>query len=79
MTPSPPKLKAAVEAMKVGNGMEPGVSQGPLINADAVEKVEEHVADALSLGASIVTGGKRTAWAATSTSRRCWRTCRTTR
>jgi len=53
------KLKAAVEAMKVGNGMEPGVSQGPLINAAAVEKVEEHVKNALSLGASIVTGGKR--------------------
>src|SRR6201996_3388853 len=53
------KLKAAVEAMKVGPGMEPGVSQGPLINADAVKKVEEHVANALSLGASVVTGGHR--------------------
>jgi len=53
------KLKAAVEAMKVGNGMEPGVTQGPLINADAVAKVEEHIQDALSLGASVVTGGKR--------------------
>jgi succinate-semialdehyde dehydrogenase/glutarate-semialdehyde dehydrogenase len=53
------KLKAAVEAMKVGNGMEPGVTQGPLINADAVAKVEEHVSDALSRGASVVTGGKR--------------------
>jgi succinate-semialdehyde dehydrogenase / glutarate-semialdehyde dehydrogenase len=53
------KLKAAVEAMKVGNGMEPGVSQGPLINAAAVEKVEEHIQNALSLGASVVTGGKR--------------------
>jgi succinate-semialdehyde dehydrogenase/glutarate-semialdehyde dehydrogenase len=53
------KLKAAVEAMKVGNGMEPGVSQGPLINADAVKKVEQHVANALSLGASVVTGGHR--------------------
>jgi succinate-semialdehyde dehydrogenase/glutarate-semialdehyde dehydrogenase len=53
------KLKAAVEAMKVGNGMEPGVSQGPLINADAVAKVEEHIADALKRGAAVVTGGKR--------------------
>jgi succinate-semialdehyde dehydrogenase / glutarate-semialdehyde dehydrogenase len=53
------KLRAAVEAMKVGNGMEPGVSQGPLINADAVKKVEEHIADALKRGASVVTGGKR--------------------
>jgi succinate-semialdehyde dehydrogenase / glutarate-semialdehyde dehydrogenase len=53
------KLKAAVEAMKVGNGMEAGVTQGPLINADAVTKVEEHIANAMSLGANIVTGGKR--------------------
>ncbi|MBX9698985.1 MAG: NAD-dependent succinate-semialdehyde dehydrogenase, partial [Acetobacteraceae bacterium] len=53
------KLKAAVEALKVGNGMEPGVTQGPLINADAVTKVEEHIADATARGARIVTGGKR--------------------
>jgi succinate-semialdehyde dehydrogenase/glutarate-semialdehyde dehydrogenase len=53
------KLKTAVEAMKVGNGMEPGVSQGPLINADAVKKVEEHIADAVKRGASVVTGGHR--------------------
>ena len=53
------KLKTAVEAMKVGNGMEPGVAQGPLINADAVAKVEEHIADALKRGASVVTGGHR--------------------
>ena len=53
------KLKTAVETMKVGNGMEPGVSQGPLINADAVKKVEEHIADALQRGAKVVTGGHR--------------------
>ena len=53
------KLKIAVEAMKVGNGMETGVTQGPLINADAVAKVEEHIADALKRGASVVTGGAR--------------------
>ncbi|PPQ30923.1 NAD-dependent succinate-semialdehyde dehydrogenase [Rhodopila globiformis] len=53
------KLKAAVEAMKVGNGMEPGVTQGPLINADAVTKVQEHIANALSMGASVVTGGSK--------------------
>jgi succinate-semialdehyde dehydrogenase/glutarate-semialdehyde dehydrogenase len=53
------KLKAAVEAMKVGNGMDAGVTQGPLINPDAVTKVEEHIANALSLGANVVTGGKR--------------------
>ncbi|HUD59923.1 MAG TPA: NAD-dependent succinate-semialdehyde dehydrogenase [Acetobacteraceae bacterium] len=53
------KLKTAVEAMKVGNGMEAGVSQGPLINADAVKKVEEHIADAVKRGATVVTGGHR--------------------
>ena len=53
------KLKAAVEALKVGNGMEDGVTQGPLINADAVAKVEEHIADALKRGARVITGGKR--------------------
>jgi succinate-semialdehyde dehydrogenase/glutarate-semialdehyde dehydrogenase len=53
------KLQAAVEALKVGNGMEEGVTQGPLINADAVTKVEEHIADALAKGARIVTGGAR--------------------
>jgi len=53
------KLKAAVEALKVGNGMEPGVTQGPLINGDAVKKVEEHIADAVKRGAKVVTGGKR--------------------
>ena len=53
------KLRTAVEAMKVGPGTEPGVTQGPLINADAVTKVEEHIADALAKGATIVTGGKR--------------------
>ena len=53
------KLKVAVEALKVGNGMEPGVTQGPLINGDAVLKVEEHIADAVKRGAQVVTGGKR--------------------
>jgi len=53
------KLKAAVEQLKVGDGMEPGVTQGPLINDAAVAKVEEHIADALDRGARIVTGGHR--------------------
>jgi len=53
------KLKAAVEALKVGNGVEPGVTQGPLINKAAVEKVEEHIADATGKGAKVLTGGHR--------------------
>ena len=53
------KLLVAVEALKVGDGMEDGVTQGPLINEDAVAKVEEHIADALKRGARVVTGGAR--------------------
>ena len=58
--PLPKKLTAAVrEKLKVGNGLEPGVSQGPLIDAAALAKVEEHVADALEKGARIACGGRR--------------------
>jgi succinate-semialdehyde dehydrogenase/glutarate-semialdehyde dehydrogenase len=53
------KLSTAVKALKVGNGFEPGVSQGPLINSDAVAKVEEHIADAVAHGAKVFLGGKR--------------------
>ncbi|MBU6497269.1 MAG: NAD-dependent succinate-semialdehyde dehydrogenase [Rhodospirillales bacterium] len=53
------KLKTAVEALRVGDGMEEGVTQGPLINAAAVAKVEEHIADALQRGARVITGGQR--------------------
>jgi len=53
------KLAERVKALKVGPGTEAGVTQGPLINADAVKKVEEHVADATARGARVVTGGKR--------------------
>lgn len=52
------KLAAKVREMKVGSGDEPGVVQGPLINAAALQKVEAHVADALAKGAKVVTGGK---------------------
>lgn len=53
------KLKAAVAALKVGDGFEPGVDQGPLITESAVEKVEELLGDAVAKGARIVLGGKR--------------------
>jgi succinate-semialdehyde dehydrogenase / glutarate-semialdehyde dehydrogenase len=53
------KLGERVRALKVGPGTEAGVTQGPLINADAVAKVEEHIADATRGGAKIATGGKR--------------------
>jgi succinate-semialdehyde dehydrogenase/glutarate-semialdehyde dehydrogenase len=52
-------LAEKVKALKVGDGREAGVTTGPLINADAVAKVEEHIADALAKGATVLTGGKR--------------------
>lgn len=53
------KLSKKVAAMKVGDGTEQGITQGPLINEKAVEKVERHIADAVKGGARIVIGGKR--------------------
>ena len=53
------KLVAAVAKLKVGNGFEPGVQQGPLIDRAAVEKVEEHIEDAVSKGGNVLLGGKR--------------------
>ena len=53
------KLVERVRKLKVGPGTEPGVSQGPLINRDALDKVEEHVADATSHGAKVTLGGRR--------------------
>ncbi|PKV46682.1 succinate semialdehyde dehydrogenase [Janthinobacterium sp. 61] len=53
------KLVAAVAKLKVGNGIEAGVTQGPLIDGKAVAKVEEHVADALAKGGRLLAGGKR--------------------
>jgi succinate-semialdehyde dehydrogenase/glutarate-semialdehyde dehydrogenase len=52
------KLAEAVAQMKVGNGTEDGVTTGPLINGAAVEKVQEHIEDAVAKGASVVSGGK---------------------
>jgi succinate-semialdehyde dehydrogenase/glutarate-semialdehyde dehydrogenase len=54
------KLAVAVSAeLKTGNGMEPHVNQGPLINQAALEKVERHIADAQAKGARILAGGRR--------------------
>jgi succinate-semialdehyde dehydrogenase / glutarate-semialdehyde dehydrogenase len=52
-------LVKAVQALKVGDGFEAGVEQGPLINEAAVEKVERHIEDALAKGATIASGGRR--------------------
>jgi succinate-semialdehyde dehydrogenase / glutarate-semialdehyde dehydrogenase len=53
------KLTERVKGMKVGYGMDAGVTVGPLIDAKAIEKVEEHLQDALAGGATLLTGGKR--------------------
>ena len=52
------KLKAAVAKLNIGNGLESGVTTGPLIDSKAVAKVEEHIADAVGKGAKVVAGGK---------------------
>ncbi len=53
------KLAAAVDKLRVGDGLKDGVTTGPLINERAVEKVEEHIRDVLDSGGQIVTGGQR--------------------
>jgi len=53
------KLAKAVGTLKVGFGLEDGVNQGPLIDVAALEKVEEHVADATAKGAKVAVGGAR--------------------
>jgi succinate-semialdehyde dehydrogenase / glutarate-semialdehyde dehydrogenase len=53
------KLKTAVAQLRVGDGLAGVTDQGPLIDAKAVAKVEEHVADALAKGAKLALGGKR--------------------
>ncbi len=55
------RLTAAVKKLKVGHGTEKGVTVGPLINNQAIAKVEAHVAEAVDAGASIAVGGKRSA------------------
>jgi succinate-semialdehyde dehydrogenase/glutarate-semialdehyde dehydrogenase len=53
------RLKDAVAAMVVGDGLKGATQQGPLIEMSAVEKVEEHIADAVGKGATVALGGKR--------------------
>ena len=53
------KMAEAVGALKVGNGLEDGTQQGPLIDMRAIEKVEEHIADATAKGANVAAGGER--------------------
>ena len=67
------KLVAAVKNLKVGNGFEADVVQGPLIDVRAVEKVEDHISDALSKGGQVLQGGNGIVSAERSLSRRCSR------
>jgi succinate-semialdehyde dehydrogenase/glutarate-semialdehyde dehydrogenase len=53
------RLEARVRALKVGDGLDPSVDIGPLINASAVDKVQDHLADALRQGGRLVAGGER--------------------
>lgn len=53
------KLKQAVQALKVGNGINPTTDIGPLIEESALKKVDEHIADAVEKGGKLVLGGKR--------------------
>ncbi len=53
------KLATAVHGLKPARGFEPGATQGPLIDQNAVEKVEDHIRDATSKGATVLTGGHR--------------------
>ncbi|MBI5132456.1 MAG: NAD-dependent succinate-semialdehyde dehydrogenase [Rhodopseudomonas palustris] len=53
------KLTAKVATLKVGNGVDAGVTQGPLITKEAIAKVERHLSDAVAKGAKVVLGGKR--------------------
>src|SRR4051812_10837719 len=53
------KLAAKTKTIRVGNGFDPGVTQGPMIDDAAIEKIERHVADATAKGATLVTGGHR--------------------
>jgi len=58
------KFAAKLGQLKTGNGFEAGINVGPLIDAQALQKVETHVADAIALGAKVLAGGKRVETAA---------------
>ncbi len=53
------RLSARIKTLKIGNGAEPGTDIGPMIDMAAVEKTEEHIADALAKGAKLLAGGER--------------------
>lgn len=53
------KLAAAVAGLKIGNGLEEGITHGPMIDEKALQKVEEHIADAKEKGGEVIAGGKR--------------------
>jgi succinate-semialdehyde dehydrogenase/glutarate-semialdehyde dehydrogenase len=53
------KFSAKVKQLKLGNGLNAGVNQGPLINVQAIEKVEQHIEQAVAAGATVVCGGQR--------------------
>ena len=53
------KLAAKVRGIQLGNGFDAGVTQGPMIDANAIAKVESHVADAVAKGARLLVGGQR--------------------
>ena len=71
MTPSPQNSPAPWRRLKVGDGTADGVHQGPLINAKALDKVEAHIADALSKGARRSPAASGTRWAGLSSSPPC--------
>jgi succinate-semialdehyde dehydrogenase/glutarate-semialdehyde dehydrogenase len=53
------KFITATKKIKIGNGLDQGISQGPVIDEQAIEKIERHIADAVSKGAKLLIGGKR--------------------
>jgi succinate-semialdehyde dehydrogenase/glutarate-semialdehyde dehydrogenase len=55
------RFSVAVRALKLGDGLKPGTTIGPLIDGNAVHKAEQHVADAVAKGATVITGGERSA------------------